>query len=364
MRNHWTELALYESRDLVSKLYKEAHGGEINATKAQQVVSFFAQGREYFAAAERAGDLVRPLLLYYGVTALSRGLILFLTPKMLEGSLDPGHGLSAYQWHEVIASGMGNLGKLQVKVASKGTFAQLARATGNREWCFIGAAPGRRQAFGCSGTEKLPADRVIAFSELCGRLPQLAEVYEETYQTLPPCYRASVFRLSPNTHTDVRIAGTHQRIPSAETLQQQFGFPREFGLRLSEPNAQMPEHHYTLRIAHESVAEMAKALPPVWSGPDGERLVPPIDGDLILSSLSMMYGVSYVLGIMGRYYPTQWLSLVTRQSGDLLYPLLREALSVIEQEFPRRVLTELRFWSVVFGADSGFVSGIVLPPRA
>lgn len=71
----WQSLTLYENTDLVRDLYKRKHGGSMNATKAWEVASQFAQGRQYYQSAAGAGDLVRPLILFYGTMALSRGLV-------------------------------------------------------------------------------------------------------------------------------------------------------------------------------------------------------------------------------------------------------------------------------------------------
>ena len=74
----WQSLTLYENTDLVRDLYKRKHGGSMNATKSWEVASHFAHGRQYYQSAAGAGELVRPLILFYGTMALSRGLVLFL----------------------------------------------------------------------------------------------------------------------------------------------------------------------------------------------------------------------------------------------------------------------------------------------
>lgn len=74
----WERLSLYESRDMVTQLYHRRHGRQTNDAKARAIASHMIQGRQYFESAQGAGELVRPLLLYYGVVALSRALILFL----------------------------------------------------------------------------------------------------------------------------------------------------------------------------------------------------------------------------------------------------------------------------------------------
>lgn len=77
-RRIWEELSVYESHDFVGKWYKIRHGRTLNAVRTREIASSFTQGREYFASAKGAATSVRPLLFYYGVLSLSRGLILLL----------------------------------------------------------------------------------------------------------------------------------------------------------------------------------------------------------------------------------------------------------------------------------------------
>jgi len=72
--NSWERLSLYESRDLLSRFYQKRHGRELSAEKAYEIIAHLAQGRGFFTSAGQSSELVRPLLLYYGVYALSRGL--------------------------------------------------------------------------------------------------------------------------------------------------------------------------------------------------------------------------------------------------------------------------------------------------
>ena len=74
--DHWQRVVPFESFDYVCSWYREEHGVRSNSSKTSQVNSFFAQGREYFRNAAMADLSVKPLLLYYGVLSLSRGVIL------------------------------------------------------------------------------------------------------------------------------------------------------------------------------------------------------------------------------------------------------------------------------------------------
>ncbi len=101
-RDPWSRLSLYQSRDLLEERYKERHGGTPSDGKCREIASHLIQGGQYFAAAQSAGDLARPLLLYYGVLALTRALILFADKAARETTLAEAHGLAAHEWSNLL----------------------------------------------------------------------------------------------------------------------------------------------------------------------------------------------------------------------------------------------------------------------
>lgn len=63
----WEGLSFYESTDLVARFYEEYHHSKLQEHKASEIVSQLSQGREYFSSASSSAEIVRPLLVYYGV---------------------------------------------------------------------------------------------------------------------------------------------------------------------------------------------------------------------------------------------------------------------------------------------------------
>lgn len=62
---------------------------------------------------------------------------------------------------------------------------------------------------------------------------------------------------------------------------------------------------------------------------------------LDLSSLSLLYLIAYSMGMLARYYPSKWLSLLNSSKGDFAFPLMKAATTVVENRFPQLVLQEL-----------------------
>ena len=89
---------MYESVDLVIRRLEEKHGSAPTRDKAGEVAAHVAQGRQYFLAASSAPPLIKPLLLYYGVYALTRALILSADIARREATPPHSHGVRCIEW--------------------------------------------------------------------------------------------------------------------------------------------------------------------------------------------------------------------------------------------------------------------------
>jgi hypothetical protein len=88
--------------------------------------------------------------------------------------------------------------------------------------------------------------------------------------------------------------------------------------------------------------ELVTQLPPLKSDARGQTyLVTPLSGGVRASTLSLLFTASYALGMLARYYPTQWLGLLGRQKGDFTLPLLKATIRLIQTRFPSLILREL-----------------------
>jgi len=294
-------------------------------------------------ASRASGDLVPPLLQYYGVLSLSRGLVLFLSPSLRESGLSKSHGLSAKGWGEVLAGGIQHLGELEVELGG-GTFRQLLDATGNEERSCIHQAPypnklilTRRRSF------TAPQGKVIKAKALLSRITHLQEIYERTFDERLACLRGFVFNLSFETQTDIDILPGRHGLPQEAEIRALFSIPAEIELRITDQHNFMPQlQHWNYRIQHKSLEELLNVLPSLENtDSDHVFLVAPFNGGLYLSVLVKLFVTSYFLGMLVRYYPTNWLALQSRQKGDFMLPMVREAVNLIDDQFPTLLLDEL-----------------------
>lgn len=171
MNNIWHFLREFESKDLVKRYIKNRFNYELNSSKAFEITSAFRQGRSYFNSALNSDISVKPLLQYYGVVALSRGLILILNSKSRENNIVPSHGLKIKNWSDVSSSG--KLENIVLKT-SAGTFKELISATKNKSYYRAGSSAVNWQA----QYAILKEDFEINFKELSYSFPDLKQSIE------------------------------------------------------------------------------------------------------------------------------------------------------------------------------------------
>jgi len=340
----WTRLSLYESTDLVRDLFQQRHGRELSAERAREIVSSVAQGREYFSAASEAGLLVRPLLQYYGVLSLSRGLILLLDHKLREASLPQAHGFSSLGWSNTLAADFSQLPQLKVKV-SRGTFLSLLESTFNTDisWVFTGPHPNRIVFPRTRDVIDLPK-ATFTFQDLLARIPDLRNVYERSFGQCASNYRAFVFTLSAMTQTDIDIFDGKHGLPGERQLRRDLSIPDEVPLQSTAQHNFVPQElHLRYRLLHPEGVNFTNTLPQIENHKDGSTsIIASFEGGLAISRLGRFFMLSYFLGTLARYHPTSWLAIMqSRQKGDFMLPLIREAMLAVQLHFPTLVIEEL-----------------------
>ena len=112
----WRDLLGLESVDLVTRWHKKLFDRSLSSTRAHEITASAKQAREYFRNALASGDVVRPLLTFYGVASLARATVLLLRPGTGEASLVRGHGLETVDWPSTLSGdlskALGALGSL------------------------------------------------------------------------------------------------------------------------------------------------------------------------------------------------------------------------------------------------------------
>ncbi len=343
----WKNLAVFESSDLVRRLYKRRHDLDLTAGKAREITTALTQGRQYFAELRTVGELARPLVLFYGVIALSRAAILFFKPAAKEANLDQGHGLTVLNWQQTLAGGIKTVPNLRLKVAN-GTFTELAEATQRVDRASVYAAPyPKTMAIRTASPAAMPVGWSMSLRDLLGRIPELHNIYEETFEVHAHCRRVFAFLLAgPGPfQTTLDVLATRLGLPAEERVRQ------DLGLEPAEQLVVRANHNFLGAVEHSSVQQPRQSLQdildrmPYLINDSGGNLyvVPTIPQGSRLSKVLLLYATSYTMGMLSRYYPSRWVSLLTGGAGDFSYPRLAEATRVIEDVFPQ--VLDAEFWS-------------------
>lgn len=357
MAGVWSDLLFFESRDLASRHYRQLHGHKLSAEKASEILANFAQARGYFESAKNADDLVRPLLLYYGVTALARSLVLFLNPTMRETSMKPAHGLRQIDWAQTltepaadIATRVRRLPNIKIGFCG-GTFEEFADATANVERSFVHVGPFPSKMWLTRERPlELPPAAELTLQDILSRLPELADRYERAFESVANCFMAIVFAidLEPNNmgngfQVDFSIyEKQHAGLPTPDVIRRAFGLGDDIEIRERETSNWIDLRNQSFRITYPSKEAFRDQLPHISLDPGGHTfLVPPTDGGFAFSKMLLLFMASYMFGMLARYFPSYWLALLNRSEGDFMRPVVQEAIVVIEEEFPKHVLNEL-----------------------
>ena len=327
-RETWYALREFETRDITARSYQKRHSLDLPAEKAREITSNFIQAREYFRSATTADFSVRPLLQYYGVATLSRGITLFLRPDRRECALSPKHGLVSLMWQQTLSGGLADIGKLRIQL-TKGTFHDLLEATANK---FYFRSDSRAVNLSLGGLIPKRSSE-FTLQEIAARIPDLSDQYSVWKEESVEFTKLVAFHIDDTSHV-YRFS-----IPVFAESRIHALFPPELF-----PNLEVIRQENALVV--ESAPRRAPFLAQKTGAFDflGDAVVlcefP--DSRLYFSPLAAGYMASYVLGMLCRYFPTTWISIARSDKGDAVYPLVTRLLDWIQDRYPSMIVDILR----------------------
>lgn len=322
----WDTIANYESHDIVRARYKAKHAWEPNAALAREIAAPFIQARHYYASAAEADRTVKPLLLYYGVLNLSRGLVLFLTRKLRDSSLAPSHGLSVTDWQSVLAADKPDVADLRITVNGSGSFVELLRATGNRSLLRGGSSAVNHK----SDEGLVPTGTVLGFGELLAGLPDVVEQFR--HWKAPRCVPFSVQKINGTPEANITVprwSGPHVD----DKLVIDIVGPDHCDL------VSMDDKNIVVRTKKGgTIAMLTDLVGTNFAGIGDLYLTPRYASGVKLGKISQLFVLSYTLSMMVRYHPAFWMDLVHQRIGDAAVPTLFRVIDCIETRYPQIVV--------------------------
>ena len=353
----WHNISRFESYDLARSWYQQTHQRQMNAAKTRQINAFFIQGREYFKSASSSDMSVKPLLLYYGVLSLSRGVILLRNASKKGESLAQSHGLKEVNWRSTMSGGIKDILGLGIQ-AGRGTLLEL-----------VESIPNVHQAhyFNHQSKSKAVLQRNLGIIEFCttGELLTLGDLLSRLKQTMhsfqgvtgkdPKWFLTTVTTYAAETHfllftkpPDEVLKLVDQRSVTIEPMPK--GWPN-----LTTP---IPQHGLVFR--HQAGAAHQSKFPLFHDIEGSEALMYGIadfpNGDK-LNEFFKLYLTSFILGTLARYHPSEWMALLSGSPGDFSRPLIFQAIEAIESEFPTELSKQVSQHPQVLGSQAWYISG-------
>ena len=322
----WYALREYETRDITSRSYESRHSMELSANKAREISSNFIQAREYFRNASEADSTVRPLLQYYGVASLSRGLTLFLEPTKRETSLKQSHGLQVCDWGQELSNGLTGIGNLRTRL-TKGLFHDLLLATDNKFYFRSNSSTVNWSI----GAHIPPLGSEFTLEEVAARIPDVASQYKAWVGEALLFMVLKSLKID-HEHDLIEFAVSEKDSEKIESV-----FPVE-----SFPSRSVTGDGATVVVAcRRSEESFFAQRVGIWDIGD-VVLYRPLESHLYFTPLAACFVLSFVLGMLCRYFPTTWINIGRSEKGDAFYPLATRLLDWIQDMFPAMVVDVLR----------------------
>jgi len=324
MNKTWNKLLAFESRDLVGRYIKEKFERELNRERTLQITSNFIQGREYFRSSENANSTVRPLLQYYGVMALSKGIILCLDVKKTESQLKSSHGLEITNWNQIIKNK--DFENLKI-IVRDGTFYELITVTQNINYIRSNSSAVNNK----SHLIKPQKGDYLILKQLISYFPDLQNEYKSWLKEDLHFAAFNIFKTDKEKNS---INIELQKKIERDVIK--LLFPDQYcpDLKVKWENNKTYVS-YTLEKWYPNITQR-------WGwGPlqIGEAcIIPTLKDDIGLNLISGLYMISYVFGMMARYFPTTWIGIMRGEKGDKIYPFVHRLMDFIDEKFPIIVL--------------------------
>ncbi|HEY5967520.1 MAG TPA: YaaC family protein [Chitinophagaceae bacterium] len=321
----WDKILEYQTRDLVERFIKTKFNRDASARHILEITSNFIQGREYFLNAQRAAISVKPLLLYYGVSALTRGLILAISPHLSEAAMKSSHGLDAVNWKEALSSK--KFGDLTISIRN-GTFLELLNVTSNRTYF-------KHNSSGVSWNINFDipkTDAKIRFDDLVQTVSDLSDEYETWTQNKVSFFRLDTFKpISASNEFEYVVHKDRNEENEIFNI-----FPKAI---FGEYHREEANKKFVIRTSNKNIPQFSQRFLDAFNMGIGEIvLTKAISSETHLNTLGQLYCLSFYLGMLSRYFPSIWISLGRTEKGDAIYPLFIRIIDLVEKHFPRTVI--------------------------
>lgn len=304
VREIWSMLSYFESERNVEEYLKKRFStcDEFPEVK-KSLASTMKAAKEYYTAAESVTILTRPLLLFYGMTALSKVVFMATHGKP---SPSTSHGLDTEDESSPFQD-------YSARVTHDGTFPQF---------------------HGCISKQNL-RDTVFSTKELLSLIPEIKINYETVYDQ-----KSNALKIERQSHGIAIVDSELEKYGDLDIISK---IPK-LHERYAKTIQVFGDRAILFCVNHEAEDPVVRAI----SGE--EYLVLPLikqSRTIALPEMSTHFMIMYLLGMLSRYPLRQWLEIVGgEESGDIY--IIQKFLEVTTRKFPNLILSELHDRNFLF----------------
>lgn len=297
IREMWSRLSYFETELNAREFLKKFNLSNDDLIDTARSLAFTMRtAGEYYESADRVSLLTQPLLIFYGMTALSK--ILFMSTY---GKKSPSkaHGLEQPK-PEDFAS-------ISTRVQKDGTFPQFHH---------------------CYCKDKIFM-RKFTMKELLSLVPEVKVEYETVYKE-----KNRVFK-TLNTKYGLRIV-------DAEI--------EKYGNLAKDLPSYFPTIATARQVRDDFLIRSSENLPMTRALSGEEYLILPLkrqDKPLFLPEMTVHFLIMYLLGMVSRYHLKEWGETVEGEKSGEIY-IVQKFLETTIRKFPNLILNKLRNQDFIF----------------
>jgi len=286
----WSRLSYFESKHNAREFIKKFSLPNNNLTDVASSLAFTMKtAREYYESAQRVSLLTQPLLIFYGMTALSKVLFISTYGKK---SPSKSHGLSPPR-PELFA-------KISTRIRRDGTFPQF---------------------HSCYSKEKLYRMK-FTMKELLSSAPEVKIEYETIYN---------------EKSRALKVLRTRYGINVVDTEIEKYG---DLSTNLKKV---FPEIN-TIQVFEKRLVIFSRLSNRQIRAVSGEKyLLLPLkkhNRNVFLPEMSAHFLIMYLLGMISRYHPKEWGETIKGEESGEVY-IIQKFLKITTRKFPNLILNEL-----------------------
>ena len=206
-----------------------------------------------------------------------------------------------------------------------GTFSVFGEVTSNKKFIEVYQPTGELLALEVLGSSEYPKNFEFSVGDLIRRNPGLTRLYEAIVEN--PAGNWTCALRDHSGSWEMTITSNRLGMPASDVAATLLNISDGSQIKEISTNyfgsGATPELKVNLNTSDaESITPYLSNLMNIHGS---AYLVEPFENGVRLSYPSLILASSYALGMLVRYYPTYWMSMLQHDKGDELWPLLRAA---------------------------------------